>query len=290
MSQKILITGASGGLGGGVLDSLLKLIPAERLIALGRKAGQMERFARQGVEVRVADFDDAAATEKALAGVHSLYLVPTVAPNRLEQHQRVIDLAKRSGVQHLFYSGVIHHDETGHGAVISDHQRTEAMITASGIPHTFIRNSIYLDVLPMLLGKASETGAFIYPGAPKGVSMAARADMAEATAKIIARPELHGRPHPLSPERPVFYTDVAAAYGRVLGKEVKHLDCTVAEHQAALVKGGVPEFLAPFLAAMARGLAEGVIREPNSEMKELLGRDPIGVEAFLRTIPQAISA
>src|SRR5690606_34836858 len=123
---------------------------------------------------------------------------------------------------------------------------------ASGIPHTFIRNSIYLDVLPMLLGNAAETGSFAYPAAPTGVSMAARADMAEATAKIIATPALHGRPHPLSPLKAVFYNDIADTYGRVIGKSVKHVDCTVAEHQAALIAGGMPEYVAPFLAAMAR--------------------------------------
>lgn len=290
MSQKILITGASGGLGGGVLDGLLKLVPADRLIALGRKVQQMHRFAKQGVEVRIADFDDAAATKKALNGVTALYLVPTTAPNRLEQHQRVIDTAQRSGVQHLFYSGVIHHNEPGHGAIISDHQKTEAMITASGIPHTFIRNSIYLDVLPMMLGNAAATGTFAYPDAPKGASLAARADMAEATAKIIASPALHGYPHPLSPTQPVFYADVASAYGRVIGKTVEYHNCTVEELQAALVNGGIPEILAPFLAAMARGLSEGVIREPNHELHELLGREPLGVEAFLRALPQTVTA
>ncbi|HEY0977737.1 MAG TPA: NmrA family NAD(P)-binding protein [Flavobacteriales bacterium] len=290
MSQRILITGASGGLGGGVLESLLELLPAERLVALGRKAGQMQSFADQGVEVRIADFDNVTATEKALAGIHSVYLVPTTAPNRLEQHQRVIDIAKRAGVQHLFYSSVIHHGETGHGAIISDHQRTEEMITASGIPYTLLRNSIYLDVLPMMLGNAAETGVFAYPDAPQGVSLAARADMAEATAKIIATPTLHGRPHPLAPARPILYADVATAYGRVIGHEVKHVDCTIAEHEQALVKGGTPPFLAPFLAAMARGLAEGVIREPNSEMQELLGREPLGVEAFLRGLPKKVTA
>lgn len=283
MSQKILITGASGGLGGGVLDTLVKLLPADRLVALGRKAEQMQRFATQGMDVRIADFDDAEATERALTGMHSVCLVPTTAPNRLEQHQRVIDTAKRTGVKHLFYSGVIHHGETGQGAIITDHQETEAMIIASGIPYTFIRNSIYLDVLPMMLGNAAETGVFAYPDAPKGVSLAARADMAEATAKIIATPALHGRPHPLSPAQPVFYADVAKAYGRVLGRTIDHVDCTVGQHQEALVQGGVPEFLAPFLAAMASGLAEGVIREPNNELQELLGRDPVNVEAFLRS-------
>lgn len=287
MSNKILITGASGGLGGGVLDHLLKLVPAEKLVAVGRTASKMERFAKAGVEVRVADFDDAAATEKALTGIHTVYLVPTAAPNRLEQHQRVIDTAKRTGVQQFIYSGVINHDEAGQGAIVTDHQRTEQAIAASGIAHTFVRNSIYLDVLPMILGNAAATGVFAYPIAPKGVSLASRADMAEATACIIADPALHGRPHPLAPATAITYAQVADAYASVIGKAVQHIDVSLDEHQQHLIAAGIPAPVAPFLVGMARALAEGVIREPNGELAELLGRTPTTVEQALRAAAPA---
>lgn len=290
MSNKILITGASGGLGGGVLDHLLKLVPAERLVALGRNTTKMERFAQAGVDVRIADFDDAAATEKALVGIHTVYLVPTTAPNRLEQHQRVIDSAKRAGVRQFIYSGVIHHGETGQGTIVSDHQRTEQAIIASGIAHTLVRNSIYLDVLPMILGNAAETGVFAYPVAPNGVSLAGRGDMAEATARIIADPTLHGRPHPLSSPTATTYAQVAEAYSRVIGKPVQHHDVSLEEHHQHLLAAGIPAPVAPFLVGMARALAEGVIREPNSELADLLGRTPKSVEQALREIAPATVA
>jgi NAD(P)H dehydrogenase (quinone) len=55
MSQKILITGASGHFGGGVLDHLLGLMPADRLIAMARDPQKLQRFADKGVEVRQGD-------------------------------------------------------------------------------------------------------------------------------------------------------------------------------------------------------------------------------------------
>ncbi|MBX2972022.1 MAG: NmrA family NAD(P)-binding protein [Flavobacteriales bacterium] len=282
MSHKILITGASGGLGGGVLDNLLKLVPADRLVALGRNGARMERFAQAGVEVCIADFDDAAATEKALTGMHTVYLVPTAAPNRMEQHQRVIDTARRTGVQQFIYSGVIHHGEVGQGAIVSDHQQTEQAIIASGIPHTLVRNALYLDVLPMILGNAAGTGVFAYPVAPNGVSLASRADMAEATARIIADPALHGRPHALSSPTAITYAQVAEAYSRVIGKPVRHHDVSMDEHQQHLIAAGIPAPMIPFMVGMARALAEGVIREPGNTLADLLGRTPKTVEQALR--------
>jgi NAD(P)H dehydrogenase (quinone) len=290
MEHKVLITGASGGLGGGMLDTLLELLPADRLVALARTAEKVERFARKGVEIRLADFDDAEALERALTGIHTLVLVPTTAPHRMVQHRRVVDIATAKGVQHILYTGVIHHDEPGHSAVIRDHQDTEAYIVASGVPHTFVRNSIYLDVLPMMLGGAAVTGEFAYPAAPKGVSLATRADMAEATARIIADPTLQGRTFALSSPRPIHYSEVAEAYAAIIGRSVHHVDIALPDYQALLVRNGVPEHFAPFLTDMARALSEGVIRQPSDQLAELLGRTPTDVSTALRTLMQQASA
>jgi hypothetical protein len=41
---------------------------------------------------------------------------------------------------------------------------------------------------------------------------------------------------------------------------------------------------------MARSMAEGVILRPVDTLKDLLGREPVGVEAFLRTTLQPAHA
>lgn len=274
MNTKILITGASGHLGGGVLANLIKLLPPAQLVAAGRNTQALARFADTGVTIRTMDFDDAASIEAALIDVGTLYIVPTAAHNRLEQHRRVVDIAARVGVQHVLYSGVIHHDESGFGPAISDHQNTERHMAASGLQHTFLRNGIYLDALPMLLGNALESGVFAYPTAPNGVSWAARADMAEATARIIADPALHGKAHNLCLPHAVDYAELAATVSTVTGRTVKHVDLTTQAYEQVLVQVGVPAGLAGFLAGLADAMAKGVVLQPSTELTDILGRAP----------------
>lgn len=292
MSHTILITGVSGHLGSGVLDHLLKTVPADRLIALARDPKKVERYAAKGVTIRQGDYNDPASLDKAFSGVHTLLLIPTadVGPARLGQHRNAVDAAKRAGVQHILYTGVIHHDEPGHGFIVSDHQNTEKLITASGIPHTFIRNGIYLDVLPMLFGNAAEGGVFPYPAAPDGVTFALRADLAEATAKVVATPALQGKPVELGLPRTHTYADVATALSRVVGKPIVHADVPLSAYRDAMVQHGVPAPMADVYRDMARSMTEGVIRQPVDTLKDLLGREPIGVEAFLRSTLQPVDA
>lgn len=282
MNNKILITGASGHLGGGVLAHLIQLLPPAQLVAAGRNQQALARFADTGVTIRSMDFDDPASIEAAITDVGTLYLVPTAAPDRLEQHRRVVDIAARSGVKHVLYSGVIHHDERGFGPAISDHQHTEQHMAASGLQHTFIRNGIYLDAIPMLLGNALESGVFAYPTAPHGVSWAARADLAEATARIIADPKHHGKVHQLSLAHAVDYVALASSLSTLTGRAVIHEHIAPGAYEQVLVKVGVPAGLAGFLAGLADAMAQGVVLQPTSELAHILGRQPLGVADVLK--------
>jgi NAD(P)H dehydrogenase (quinone) len=274
MNNKILITGASGHLGGGVLAHLIQLLPPAQLVAAGRSQQALARFAGTGVAIRSMDFDDPASIEAALTDVGTLYIVPTAAPHRLEQHRRVVDIAARSGVKHVLYSGVIHHDERGFGPAIADHQHTELHMAASGLQHTFIRNGIYLDAIPMLLGNALESGVFAYPTAPNGVSWAARADLAEATARIIADPAHHGKVHQLSLPQAMDYADLASVVSALSGRAVNHQHIAPQAYEQVLVQVGVPAGLAGFLAGLADAMAQGVVLQPNTELTDILGRAP----------------
>lgn len=72
----IAITGATGQLGGLVVDALLdREISASDLVAVVRTPSKAGRLAERGVEVREASYTDGDTLEKALSGVDKLLLV-----------------------------------------------------------------------------------------------------------------------------------------------------------------------------------------------------------------------
>ena len=101
------VSGAAGHLGQSVLTHLLDTlkVPASRIVAGTRNPDKLSGYAKKGVTVRKADFDDEDGLVKALAGVTRFLLISTDAndtPNRRgEQHARAVKAAARAGVRHI---------------------------------------------------------------------------------------------------------------------------------------------------------------------------------------------
>jgi NAD(P)H dehydrogenase (quinone) len=66
---KILVTGATGRLGGQVVEFLLRRIAAANIVALARDPAKLQPLAEKGVDIRVEDYLDAGSLERAFSGV-----------------------------------------------------------------------------------------------------------------------------------------------------------------------------------------------------------------------------
>lgn len=71
----IIVTGASGKLGGAAVRALLETVPAERVGVLARSAEKVADLAAAGVRVHVGDYEDPASLKAAFAGADGLLFV-----------------------------------------------------------------------------------------------------------------------------------------------------------------------------------------------------------------------
>jgi NAD(P)H dehydrogenase (quinone) len=110
VSGRILVTGASGGLGRQVMEFLLDRVPAGLVAALTRNPGSLADLAGRGVSVRVGDYFDPASLEQAFQGVQKLLLVSAMAfTDAKTAHRNVISAAKIAGVRHVHYTAIQRH-------------------------------------------------------------------------------------------------------------------------------------------------------------------------------------
>src|SRR4029453_13343331 len=94
MTRTILISGASGRLGRGVIHHLLESngVPPECIVATTRTPEKLAGLPGRGGAVRFANFDDAASLDGAFAGAQTILIVSTdlldlINGGRLRQHQ-----------------------------------------------------------------------------------------------------------------------------------------------------------------------------------------------------------
>ena len=139
--MSIVVTGATGQLGRLVLEALLQRgVPAEQIIATGRRTEVLGDLADRGIVVRRADFNDEASLPEAFAGADKLLLVSgSEAGRRVRQHGNAINAAKAAGVGFIAYTSGVRAN-TSTLLVNQDHRATERLLAEAGVPHALLRN------------------------------------------------------------------------------------------------------------------------------------------------------
>ena len=148
--KKIILCGVGGNLGGKTAEILLEKYPHEQLIFTSPLAERLEKYAAQGVDTRIADFNDAAGLADVFTGADVMILIsmPFVGQKRRDAHKNALDAAVRAGVQKIVYTSVV-----GAGCAdidayeVNDHVWFEQYIRSQPIHHLILRNSQYAEAM-----------------------------------------------------------------------------------------------------------------------------------------------
>ena len=267
----IVITGATGNLGQHVIASLLKSVPAANIIAAVRNPAKAADLAARGVQVRQADYNDGASLDVAFKGASKVLLISSSeVGQRAQQHQNVIDAAKRAGVSLLAYTSVLRADTSPLG-LAAEHVITEAAIRASGLPYSFLRNGWYMENHTEHLAPVLEHGVVLGAAQNGRFSSAARADYAAAAAAVLTADKPQAI-YELAGDHGFTLAEYAAEVARQSGKAIVYKDLPQADYKAALVSVGVPEGFADLLADSDAGTAKGGLEDHGKQLSALIGR------------------
>lgn len=274
ISETILITGAAGQLGRLVIDALRRRALTAKLVGLVRDAAKAQDLAARVVELRVADYNDPLALASALVGVDKLLLISSSeVGQRTAQHRNVIEAAVAAGVKLIAYTSLLHAD-TSPMALALEHRETEALIRASGLPFTLLRNGWYSENYAMGVAAALAHGVVLGAAADGKLSLAARRDYAEAAAVVMSDDAARhaGKVYELAGDQAYTLADFAAEITRQSGKPVRYQDLPEADYKATLIGVGLPEGFAALLAESDAKAAKGSLFEPGQALSQLIGR------------------
>ena len=269
--MSIVVTGATGHLGRLTVEALLaRGVPADRIVATGRRVEALDDLAARGVAVRHADYTELASLRAAFAGAEKLLLVSSSeVGQRLSQHSNVIQAAKDAGVSLIAYTSIPKADSSSL-LLAQEHKATEELLADSGVPHVLLRNSWYIEnylgQLPIYLqhGIAGAAG-------DGRVSAATRADFAGAAASVLVEDGHAGRVYELGGQ-PFTMTELAQVVSEAAGKPVVYTDMPVEQYTQVLVGAGLLEPVAAVFADGDRGIADGQLLVDTADLEKLLGR------------------
>jgi NAD(P)H dehydrogenase (quinone) len=267
-----------------VITALLKKVPASSIVAAVRNVEKAKDIAALGVQVRAADYNQPLAWDAALKGADKVLLISSseVGP-RAKQHRSVIDAAKRAGIKLLVYTSILHADTSPLG-LATEHKETEAMIRASGVPFTLLRNSWYTENYTTSIPSILAQGA-MYGCAGEGrTASAARADYAEAAAVVLTAENQAGRVYELAGDTAYTRAELAAEISRRSGKNIGYVNLPEAEYKNVLLKAGLPEPYAALLADSDTGISKGGLFDNGHQLSKLIGRPTTSLAASAETV------
>jgi NAD(P)H dehydrogenase (quinone) len=281
----IAVTGATGKLGRATLQSLLaRGVVPENVRPIVRDLAKAHDLVDQKFDVAYGNYTDAALLEAAFAGVEQLLFISTSAlgEERMLHHRNVVNSAKGAGVKHILYTSVVKPQAEAHFAASPGHFHTEALIRDSGIPYTFFRNNLYLDIVPFLFGSALTSGVLAHAGGAGRIGFIAREDIAAALSIVLTSDGHRNRTYPITVSHEGYgLAEVAAELGRASGKPISYQSLSSDQFRVSLEQAKLP---APAI-AMSMGLAEAIRAGEfdlcDSSLEKLLGRAPVSLHDFL---------
>ncbi|MBL7817754.1 MAG: SDR family oxidoreductase [Saprospiraceae bacterium] len=284
----LLITGATGHLGKATIHFLLKKgVSASNIAALVRDEAKAADLKALGITLRKGDYNDPTSLEAAFQGVDKLLLVSSSdVADRTTQHLNAVNAAQKAGVKHILYTSFMQKQgvETAIPFVAQSHIDTEKAIKDSGLTYTFLRNSLYMDVLPMFFGeKVLETGIFLPSGNGKAAYVT-RLDIAEGTAQILASDGHENKIYDLTGTKTYTLHEIAAVLSELSGKTVACADPTEELYKQVMVGANVHEGIVDFLAGFSKAIKNDEFDLTDNTLESLIGRPLTTPNAYFQTV------
>jgi NAD(P)H dehydrogenase (quinone) len=273
----LVITGATGRLGGRVAARVAAAGIPQRLIV--RDPARAPRL--PGAEVRQADYGDPAALLRALDGAGTVFMVSGAeTPKRVAQHRTFVDAAATVGARHLVYTSFQGAAPDAVFTLARDHWATEEHIRASGLAFTFLRNSLYADFLPFLIG---DDGVIRGPAGDGRAAVVTQDDIADAAVAVLRDPAAHtGRTYDLTGPDALTVAEMAAIISEVTGRNVRYHAESVPEAYASRASYGAPEWQVEGWVSTYLAVAAGQLATVSRAVEQLTGHPATSLEQLLR--------
>ena len=272
-----LVTGATGNIGGRVVERLLAKGERPRVFVRdGEKA--RERYADR-VDVFLGDLADSASLSRALDGIEVVFLA-TAGPELAVMDGAATLAAKSAGARLLVKLST--YDVTQQVGTGLWHAAGEAAIRASGIGFTFVQPSGFMDNFLYWARSIRTEGVVRSMTADGTIPFIHSDDIADVAVACMTIPEHQGRSLPITGPEALSFAQMTAKIGAAIGRPLRFEATSEDEARLQQVAWGAPSPLVEARLSIFRAIREGRLAELTAEVERVLGRKPTTFDQWAR--------
>lgn len=278
---RLAVTGAAGAVGGRVAQRLAAAgVPHRLAVREKSRAPQLP-----GTEVAEASYPDSAAMRAALAGIDTVFLVSArEAEDRLAQHLAAVDAAVDAGVTRIVYLSFLGADPDATFTLARQHWATEQHIRAKGVRFTFLRDSLYADLLPWMVGKDRVLRG---PAGDGRASVVARDDIADVAVAVLLGDGHDGMTYDVTGPEALTLTEIAEQLTAVVGHLVRYEAETIEQAYASRAHYGAPDWEVAGWVSSYAAIAVGEMATVSDTVPRVAGHAATSFAELLRRYPDS---
>ena len=283
-SRKILVTGATGNVGGAVIANLVSMGAPVR--ALARDESKARGLKHTGVEIVVGELEQPESLGAAFSGVDKVFLLTPVGPNAATQASNAIAAARRAGRPYIVRMSAVKASHQSPARISRLHAETEDELKAPGLPYTILKPHFFMQNTMMAAQSVVSQGRLFMPFKNGKLGMIDIQDIGEVAAKVLTSEGHQGKTYTLTGPASISFHDVAAGLAKALGREVKYVDVPLQAGRDAMIGMGFPEWVADGYSEYFNAYSEGYGDLVTGDVEQIIGRAPRSYETFAHDFAQ----
>ena len=278
----LLITGATGQVGGETARELLRQGQAVRVLVRDPQSPAAQALAAAGAELATGDQARPGTLAAAFAGVSAVLLGSANDEGQVERESNVIAAAEAAGAQRIVKLAALGTTPGSPISILATHAAVEARLAASSVAWTSLRPGSFMQNFLRYTDTITGHGAFYGCQGDAPIAMVDVRDLAAVAAGCLTQDGHAGKVYEVTGPEALSHAQAAGAIAEATGQPCTYVDVPGAAAREAMVGMGLPGWLADDLVALAAHFDSPLGRNVTTVVPDITGRPARSFATFAR--------
>jgi uncharacterized protein YbjT (DUF2867 family) len=280
MSQKILVTGATGTIGKALIKSL-QTKNTTFMVGVRNKGLAKEKLPNVNAKDMVEfDFSNATTYEKATEGVDKVFILgPPLVVTLVDLVSPFIDFLKIKNITRVVYISALGSDKL---TDMPFHTILSQKLMDDGFNYTILKPSFFSQNFKTYEWENITQRNMTYMPAGNGrVGFVDANDIAEVAATVLTTDGHNKKTYQLTGPEALSYVDAAKLLSEVTGKTIAYPNPSPEEFTSVLKSSGAPDFIAPYMIQVYSLIADNHVNLVTNDVENVTGKKPNSLKQVL---------